>query len=150
LSFNLKNSDTLSTIPIQPHIISSFDNIKPFYVLLNNKSLYLKTNPYKARKTITQVYRTSSNWVSMDIFYIPRELNYPETFTDSSSTIPLECSHTPINNEQIIKRAMTVGSQFLAASQSARVGEGPEVYGSQDYSEDSSIYTQIIYNYQSF
>jgi len=98
--------------------------------------------------TITEVYSTSSNGGSLNILGVPCESNSPETFTDPSSTIPLECSHTLVNNEQIIKRAMTVGSQFLVACRSACVGEGPEVYGSQVYSEDSSIYTQIIY-YQS-
>jgi hypothetical protein len=80
--------------------------------------------------TITEVYSSSSNGGSLNIMGIPCQSNSPETFTDPSSTILLECSHTLINNEQIIKRAMTVGSQFLVGCQSGCVAERGEVYGS--------------------
>jgi len=53
--------------------------------------------------------------------------------------IILDCSHSMINNEQILKRAMVLGSTFLISCVSSCATEPDDIWGSQIYSEDSSI-----------
>jgi hypothetical protein len=56
--------------------------------------------------SITEVYSSSSNGGSLNIIGIPCQSSLPSTFTDPASAVLLECSHTLLNNEQIVKRAM--------------------------------------------
>jgi hypothetical protein len=49
--------------------------------------------------SVTEVYSTYNNGGAINVYGVPCRNNAPESFTDPSNIIILECSHTLINNE---------------------------------------------------
>lgn len=84
------------------------------------------------------MYSSQNNGGALNIFGVPCKTNLPEVYNDPLNMIILDCSHSMINNEQILKRAMVLGSTFLISCVSSCATEPDDIWGSQIYSEDSS------------